>query len=77
MQARLEIALATVLKAPPSGSLDQSPLPSWLILAVATSSIMLSSVSGTGIGVLALSPSMKKARPPVLPSTLASAALSP
>ena len=56
---------------------DQSPLPSWLIFAVATSSIMLRSVSGTGIGVQALSPSMKKMRPPELPSTLASAALSP
>ena len=56
---------------------DQSPLPSWLIFAVATSSIMLRSVWGTGIGVQALSPSMKKTRPPELPSTLASAALSP
>lgn len=56
---------------------DQSPLPSWLIFAVATSSIMPRSVWGTGIGVQALSPSMKKTRPPSLPSTLASAALSP
>jgi hypothetical protein len=56
---------------------DQSPLPSWLIFAVATSSIMLISFSGTGIGVQALSPSMKKTRPPELPSTRASAALSP
>ena len=56
---------------------DQSPLPSWLIFAVATSSIMARSLSGTGIGVQALSPSMKKMRPPELPSTLASAALSP
>jgi hypothetical protein len=56
---------------------DQSPLPSWLIFAVATSSIMLRSVLGTGMGVQALSPSMKKIRPPSLPSTLANAALSP
>src|SRR5580693_4413389 len=56
---------------------DQRPLPSWLIFAVATSSIMARSLSGTGIGVQALSPSMKKTRPPELPSTLASAALSP
>jgi hypothetical protein len=34
-------------------------------------------LSGTGIGVQALSPSMKKMRPPELPSTLAKAALSP
>src|ERR1700722_19869281 len=63
--------------APPRPRRDQSPLPSWLIFAVATSSIMLISVWGTGIGVQALSPSMKKMRPPELPSTLASAALSP
>jgi hypothetical protein len=56
---------------------DQRPLPSWLIFAVATSSIMLRSLSGTGIGVQALSPSMKKTSPPESPSTLASAALSP
>ena len=55
----------------------QSPVPSWLIFAVATSSIMVRSASGTGIGVQALSPSMKNTRPPALPSTLASAALSP
>ena len=55
----------------------QSPLPSWVIFAVATSSIMTRSSLGTGIGVQARSPSMKKTMPPVLPSTVASAALSP
>ena len=55
----------------------QSALPSWLILAVATSSIIPRSESGTTIGVQALSPSMKNTMPPEWPSTLTSAALSP
>jgi hypothetical protein len=56
---------------------SQSPLPSWVIFAVPTSSIMTRSSLGTGIGVHARSPSMKNTRPPGLPSTRASAALSP
>ena len=63
--------------APGSRRAVQSPLPSWLILDVATSSIMTRSCFGTGIGVHARSPSMKKMRPPLSPSTWASAALSP
>ena len=55
----------------------QSALPSWLILAVATSSIIARSSSGTAIGVQALSPSMKNTMPPERPSILMSAALSP
>jgi hypothetical protein len=55
----------------------QSAVPSWLILAVATSSMIARSSSGTAIGVQALSPSMKNTMPPERPSILTSAALSP
>ena len=74
----VQLRIAWLARGPSSApEPDQRPLPSWLIFAVATSSIMLRSVLGTGMGVQALSPSMKKIRPPSLPSTLANAALSP
>jgi hypothetical protein len=55
----------------------QSALPSWLILAVATSSIIERSSPGTAMGVQAFSPSMKNTKPPERPSSSTSAALSP